>query len=123
MTRAGARGEFENLVDVVHRKHPQVRGIAANPGDWGIDGFVGQRMVATPSSVAERMPIAVAVEPCGKALLRNYVRGLRRLFRRGARLVLARWLVLRRRTAFVQFLLKPLESVLLDRRGGIDQLE
>ncbi len=40
--RGGARDEFENLVvDIVHLKHPQVRGIGANPGDWGIDGFVG----------------------------------------------------------------------------------
>ncbi|GAB2619264.1 hypothetical protein [Pseudactinotalea suaedae] len=45
-TRLGletARTEFERLVeDIVALKHPDVRAVRANPGDWGIDAFVGQ---------------------------------------------------------------------------------
>lgn len=38
-----ARTEFERLIeDIVALKHPDVRGVRANPGDWGIDAFVGQ---------------------------------------------------------------------------------
>ena len=38
-----ARAEFEKLVeDIVHLKHPDVRAVRANPGDWGIDAFVGE---------------------------------------------------------------------------------
>lgn len=41
-TVEGARPLFEKLVnDVVAFAHPEVRSIAANPGDWGIDAFVG----------------------------------------------------------------------------------
>lgn len=37
-----ARTQFEQLVeDIVHLKHPDVRAVRANPGDWGIDAFVG----------------------------------------------------------------------------------
>lgn len=39
---AGARDAFERLVaDVVGIVHPDVREIQANPGDWGIDAYVG----------------------------------------------------------------------------------
>lgn len=39
---AGARDAFERLVaDIVSIVHPDVREIQANPGDWGIDAFVG----------------------------------------------------------------------------------
>lgn len=45
-TRLGietARTEFERLIeDIVALKHPDVRAVRANPGDWGIDAFVGQ---------------------------------------------------------------------------------
>lgn len=45
-TRLGAetaRAEFERLIeDIVALKHPDVRAVRANPGDWGIDAFVGQ---------------------------------------------------------------------------------
>ncbi len=38
-----ARAEFERLIeDIVALKHPDVRAVRANPGDWGIDAFVGQ---------------------------------------------------------------------------------
>lgn len=38
-----ARSEFERLIeDIVALKHPDVRAVRANPGDWGIDSFVGQ---------------------------------------------------------------------------------
>lgn len=38
----GPRAEFEKLVtDIVALEHPEVRQIAASPGDWGIDAFVG----------------------------------------------------------------------------------
>lgn len=38
-----ARAEFEKLVeDIVNLKHPDVRAVRANPGDWGIDAFVGE---------------------------------------------------------------------------------
>ncbi|MAS53416.1 MAG: hypothetical protein CMJ44_02095 [Pimelobacter sp.] len=38
-----ARAEFEKLIeDIVALKHPDVRAVRANPGDWGIDAFVGQ---------------------------------------------------------------------------------
>lgn len=38
-----ARAEFERLIeDIVAIKHPDVRAVRANPGDWGIDAFVGQ---------------------------------------------------------------------------------
>lgn len=38
-----ARAEFERLVeDIVSLKHPDVQAVRANPGDWGIDAFVGQ---------------------------------------------------------------------------------
>lgn len=41
-TVEGARPLFEQLVnDVVEIAHPEVRAITANPGDWGIDAFVG----------------------------------------------------------------------------------
>ncbi|WP_125099273.1 hypothetical protein [Leucobacter chromiireducens] len=39
---AGAREAFERLVaDIVGIVHPDVREIQANPGDWGIDAYVG----------------------------------------------------------------------------------
>ncbi|WP_426621588.1 hypothetical protein [Microbacterium sp. As-52] len=39
---AGARDAFERLVaDIVGIVHPDVQEIQANPGDWGIDAFVG----------------------------------------------------------------------------------
>lgn len=39
---AGARDAFERLVaDIVGIIHPDVQEIQANPGDWGIDAFVG----------------------------------------------------------------------------------
>jgi hypothetical protein len=45
-TRLGveaARTEFERLIeDIVALKHPDVRAVRANPGDWGIDAYVGQ---------------------------------------------------------------------------------
>lgn len=38
----GARALFELLVtDIVSLEHPDVRQIAAYPGDWGIDAFIG----------------------------------------------------------------------------------
>lgn len=38
-----SRAEFERLVeDIVQLKHPDVRAVRANPGDWGIDAFVGE---------------------------------------------------------------------------------
>jgi hypothetical protein len=41
-TKEGARGVFEQLVEqVVGLQHPEVRSIEANPGDWGIDAFIG----------------------------------------------------------------------------------
>lgn len=40
--QAGARDAFERLVaDIVSIVHPDVQEIQANPGDWGIDAFVG----------------------------------------------------------------------------------
>jgi hypothetical protein len=39
---AGARERFEHLItDVVKVFHPTARAVQANPGDWGIDTFVG----------------------------------------------------------------------------------
>lgn len=39
---AGARDAFERLVaDIVGIIHPDVREVQANPGDWGIDAYVG----------------------------------------------------------------------------------
>lgn len=39
----GARDAFEKLVaDVVGLVHPDVQEVQANPGDWGIDAFVGE---------------------------------------------------------------------------------
>lgn len=39
---AGARDAFERLVaDIVGIVHPDVQEVQANPGDWGIDAFVG----------------------------------------------------------------------------------
>lgn len=39
---AGAREAFERLVaDIVGIVHPDVQEIQANPGDWGIDAYVG----------------------------------------------------------------------------------
>lgn len=39
---AGARDAFERLVaDIVGIVHPDVQEIQANPGDWGIDAFIG----------------------------------------------------------------------------------
>lgn len=41
-TKEGARGVFEQLAEqVVGLQHPDVRSIEANPGDWGIDAFIG----------------------------------------------------------------------------------
>ena len=41
-TVEGARTLFEHLVnDIVALEHPEVRSIAASPGDWGIDAFIG----------------------------------------------------------------------------------
>jgi hypothetical protein len=41
-SREAARDAFENLTeDLVAIVHPDVRAIRANPGDWGIDVFVG----------------------------------------------------------------------------------
>jgi hypothetical protein len=38
----GGRKLFEELVvDVVGVKHPEVASVEANPGDWGIDAFIG----------------------------------------------------------------------------------
>lgn len=38
-----ARAEFERMIeDIVALKHPDVRTVRANPGDWGIDAFVGE---------------------------------------------------------------------------------
>jgi hypothetical protein len=38
----GARARFQQLIaQLIHLKHPTVRQIEANPGDWGIDAFVG----------------------------------------------------------------------------------
>ncbi len=37
------RAKFERLVtDIVRRIHPTARAVGANPGDWGIDTFVGR---------------------------------------------------------------------------------
>lgn len=42
-SKEAARVEFERLVeDIVGLVHPDVHAIRANPGDWGIDAFVGQ---------------------------------------------------------------------------------
>lgn len=42
-TREAARDAFEDLVeDIIELGHRDVRSIEANPGDWGIDAFVGQ---------------------------------------------------------------------------------
>lgn len=39
---AGARDAFERLVaDIVGIVHPDVQEVQANPGDWGIDAYVG----------------------------------------------------------------------------------
>ncbi|WP_146069607.1 serine/threonine protein kinase [Arthrobacter sp. B0490] len=39
---AGARDAFERLIaDIVGIVHPDVQEIQANPGDWGIDAYVG----------------------------------------------------------------------------------
>ncbi|WP_010204181.1 hypothetical protein [Salinibacterium sp. PAMC 21357] len=39
---AGARDAFERLVaDIVGIVHPDVREVQANPGDWGIDAYIG----------------------------------------------------------------------------------
>ncbi|MFF2275586.1 hypothetical protein [Agromyces sp. NPDC058126] len=39
----GARDAFEHLIaDVVGIVHPDVQEVQANPGDWGIDAFVGE---------------------------------------------------------------------------------
>lgn len=39
----GARERFEQLVTaIVTTKHPAARAVEANPGDWGIDTFVGR---------------------------------------------------------------------------------
>ncbi|MEV4219101.1 hypothetical protein [Nonomuraea sp. NPDC049725] len=41
-SKDGARATFEDLVqDLVGVKHPEVSTIEANPGDWGIDAYVG----------------------------------------------------------------------------------
>src|SRR4051812_19382154 len=41
-TKDGARPLFEQLVrQLVKLVHRGVRGVEANPGDWGIDAFVG----------------------------------------------------------------------------------
>lgn len=42
-SREAARDAFEDLVeDIVALTHPDVQSVEANPGDWGIDAFVGQ---------------------------------------------------------------------------------
>jgi len=42
-SEAGARDDFEKmLVQLVRVSHPGARTIEANPGDWGIDAFVGE---------------------------------------------------------------------------------
>ncbi|WP_157157010.1 hypothetical protein [Diaminobutyricimonas sp. LJ205] len=42
-SREAARDAFEQLVeDVVSLVHPDVHSVKANPGDWGIDAFVGE---------------------------------------------------------------------------------
>lgn len=41
-TEEGARPLFARLViDLVHLQHPTVRDVLENPGDWGIDAYVG----------------------------------------------------------------------------------
>ena len=41
-TEEGARPMFARLViDLVHLQHPSVRDVLENPGDWGIDAYVG----------------------------------------------------------------------------------
>jgi hypothetical protein len=40
-TEAGRVRFAQLVIDLVGLKHPTVRDIRANPGDWGIDGFVG----------------------------------------------------------------------------------
>jgi hypothetical protein len=40
--KPGGRLLFAQLViDLVHLQHPSVRDVLENPGDWGIDGYVG----------------------------------------------------------------------------------
>ena len=42
-SREAARDAFEALVeDLIALIHPDVHSVRANPGDWGIDAFVGQ---------------------------------------------------------------------------------
>lgn len=42
-SREAARDAFEALVeDLIALTHPDVHSVRANPGDWGIDAFVGQ---------------------------------------------------------------------------------
>jgi hypothetical protein len=41
--KEGGRALFERLIqDIVGIQHPDVATVEANPGDWGIDAFVGQ---------------------------------------------------------------------------------
>ncbi|MER6169862.1 hypothetical protein [Streptosporangium sp. NPDC001681] len=41
-SKDGARATFEELIqDLVGAKHPEVSTVEANPGDWGIDAYVG----------------------------------------------------------------------------------
>ena len=48
----GAREAFEHLVaDVVGIIHPDVQEVQANPGDWGIDAFVGELTAASEAWV------------------------------------------------------------------------
>jgi len=42
-SKAGGRPLFEDLVqDLVGLEHPDVATVEANPGDWGIDAFIGE---------------------------------------------------------------------------------
>jgi hypothetical protein len=48
----GAREAFEHLVaDVVGIIHPDVQEVQANPGDWGIDAFVGELTAGSEARV------------------------------------------------------------------------